>query len=118
MIEPIEFTESNIVGYRVRGKVTQADIRPWATSLDSMIKQQGKLRLYVEYEGMDDLTLNALLEDFKFDVAHLNDFEKAAVVSNKNWVSAVSAVANVLPNLDVKTFSFAEKEQAQQWVRS
>ncbi|GAA4400092.1 hypothetical protein GCM10023187_12870 [Nibrella viscosa] len=118
MIEGIEFDIPNIIGYRISGHITTADIKPWAELLDATIKEQGKLRLYVEYDGIEGLTWNAVKEDLKFDINHLSDFEKAAVVTDKTWVNLPALAANILPNLEVKTFTFAERPQAIQWIKS
>ena len=118
MIAPIDFGIPGIVGFRVSGTVTTADIQPWASLLENKIQQEGKLRAYVEYESISGITWNAIVQDLKFDLKHLGDFEKAAIVSDKAWMNLSAKIAGFLPNLEVKTFSFAEKEQAQQWVKS
>ncbi|RAJ97842.1 SpoIIAA-like protein [Larkinella arboricola] len=118
MIAPIDFGIPRVVGFRVNGPITTADIQPWASLLENKIQQEGKLRVYVEYETISGITWNALVQDLKFDLKHLGDFEKAAIVSDRTWLNLAAKVAGFLPNLEVKTFSFTEKEQAKQWIMS
>ncbi|WP_338875112.1 STAS/SEC14 domain-containing protein [Spirosoma sp. SC4-14] len=118
MIQPIDFQSDNIVGLRMTDKITEADIKPWATLLDQKSHATDKLRVYIEYEDVDAITLKAALQDLKFDVTHLGDFEKAALVSDKSWTNLPAFVANMLPNLDAKQFSPSEKEKARQWITS
>ncbi len=60
MITPIDFDIPNVVGMRISGSVTLDDIQPWVSLLENKIKQEGKLRVYVEYESMTGLTWNAV----------------------------------------------------------
>ncbi|MFD1142432.1 hypothetical protein ACFQ4C_15005 [Larkinella insperata] len=56
MIASIDFGVPRIVGFRVNGPITAADIQPWATLLENKIQQEGKLRVYVEYEQVSGIT--------------------------------------------------------------
>lgn len=118
MIQPIDFQSDTIIGLRMMGKLTEDDIKPWAARLDQKSDKPEKLRVYIEYEDVDEVTAKAALQDLKFDVTHLGDFEKAALVSDKAWTNLPVLAATLIPNLDVKQFSTAEKEQARQWIKS
>jgi len=118
MIQRIDFPSDLIIGMHVTGDVTEADIQPWAAMLDQKTDQPRKLRVYIEYENVNMVTLRAAIADLKFDLSHLNDFEKAALVSDKSWTNLPAAVANFLPSLEAKQFTTAEKEQARQWIQS
>ena len=118
MIQPIDFQSDTIIGLRMTGTITEDDIKPWAARLDQKSDRPEKLRVYIEYEDVDEVTAKAALQDLKFDLTHLGDFEKAALVSNKTWTSLPALAANLIPNLEVKQFAPAEKEQARQWIKS
>lgn len=87
-------------------------MKPRAARLDRRSNKPEKLRVYTEYEDIDEVTAKAALQDLKFDLTHLGDFEKAALVSDKTWTKLPALAANLIPNLEVKQFSIAEKEQA------
>lgn len=118
MIQPIDLQDDTIVGLHVTGTITAADIQPWATLLDQKSKQASKLRAYIEYENVDTVTLRAAAQDIQFDITHLGDFEKVALVSDQSWTNLPAFIANVVPGLMAKQFSPAEKEQARQWIKS
>ncbi len=116
MIQPINFDQDNIVGFTITGKVSAADIKQWASSLDQQRTDVGKLRVYIEVQELSDVTLDAILADLKFDVTHLTNFEKAAFVSNSALSNLSSMAAGLMPGLETKQFSLVEKEKAKRWL--
>ena len=118
MIQPIDLQTDTVFAYRVDGQVTADILRPYITVLEEKLKQHNKMRVYVEYVAIEGISPKAIWDDLKFDVAHLTDFEKAAVVTDKDWVGVSAGLANLIPGLTVKFFKPAEQEQARQWVKS
>lgn len=116
MMQPIHFEQKNIIGFTMSGKVTDDEIKQWASALDRKSDGPDKLRVYIEAQDLDGVTLDALLSDLKFDVTHLTDFDKAAFVSDTALSKLSSFVAGLIPGLETKQFSLAEKEQARQWI--
>ena len=72
--------------------------------------------MYIDVQELSDVTLDALLADLTFDITHLTDFEKAAFVSDSALANLSSMVARLVPGLDTKQFSLAEKEQVRGWL--
>lgn len=118
MIKPIDFTDQHIIGFQMQGKITEDEIKAWADKLDQKSDQAGKLRVYVEAKDIDSVTMDAVLEDLKFDITHLGDFEKAAFVSDETWTKLSAFMGRLVPNLEARQFALAEREQAQQWIKS
>jgi len=66
---------------------------------------------------MDAMTLPAMWEEFRQDIKHFSDFNRAAVVSdNSTLLKAASALTNTLTPAEVKHFSMAEKAEALRWA--
>jgi len=118
MITPIDLQADNIVGYRIDGDFEAATLQPLIDKLTERLERHEKLRVYAEYIAVDDIEWRAIWKDLKFDLSHLTDFEKVAVVTDKEWLGLSAGMANIIPGLDVKFFKFAEQEQARQWVKS
>ena len=117
MIQPIDLQNPDIVGFRMTGTITEDEIKAWAARLDRQTNQPGKLRVYIEAEDIDSATTDAVMQDLKFDLTHLGDFEKAAFVSDETWTKLSTFMANLVPNLEAKQFSPDEKEQARHWIQ-
>ncbi|QMW06927.1 SpoIIAA family protein [Spirosoma foliorum] len=58
----------------------------------------------------------AFWEDLKADATYLGAFEKAVVVTDKDWIGWLAKVGNLFPGLEIKVFPFSEREQALQWI--
>ncbi|QJW91203.1 STAS/SEC14 domain-containing protein [Spirosoma taeanense] len=117
MIQLIDFSSNRILGFRLSATITEDDIRPWAALLDQKSNQHDKLRAYIEFDDVGTVTLKAAFADLKFDLTHLGDFEKAALVADQSWTSVPTSLGNLVPGLEARQFSSAEKEQARQWIQ-
>ena len=118
MITPVKFQSANIIGFRMAGTITEDQIKSWAALLDQKSETPKKLRVYVEAEDIDDVSLDAVMADLKFDLTHLGDFEKAAFVSDETWAKLSAFAAKLVPKIDAKHFSLDEKEAAKEWIES
>ncbi|QJW89918.1 STAS/SEC14 domain-containing protein [Spirosoma taeanense] len=117
MIQPIDLQADNVFAYRIEGEVRASEMRPLVNILETKLQQHKKMRLYAEYVGVEDVSLTAVWEDLKFNFSHLTDFEKAAIVTDRDWIGLSAGLVGLIPGLDVKFFTFAEQEQARQWVK-
>ncbi|GAB3765521.1 hypothetical protein GCM10028817_47790 [Spirosoma pomorum] len=79
--------------------------------LDDHLKRHDKL--CDTLNTLKSTTSNGVRKDLKFDLSHLTDFDKVAVVTDKQWLS----ITSVLPGLGVRFFKFSEQEPVRQWVK-
>jgi len=119
MIDIIHTDADNIVGCRIDGKINTADIEKVANYIEEKLKTNRKLRIYVEVKRLKGISLEAFFKDFKFGIKHFNDFEKKAVVTDKEWMKKAAVIADKLfPNIEVRCFSYEDKEKALEWAES
>lgn len=76
MLQILEQTEGNIVATKATGNLTKADYDMLLPLLNKILEKNQKIRWYFEMENFDGWKLKALWEDLKFDVEHVNDFER------------------------------------------
>ena len=60
--------------------------------------------------------MDTLFEDLQFSIGHLQVFEKAAVITSKDWLSEARRFAATMKEMQLKSFHFSEKEQAVRWI--
>ncbi|MDY7023374.1 MAG: STAS/SEC14 domain-containing protein [Cyanobacteriota bacterium] len=119
MLELIPTESDRVIGLHLKGKIETTDLERVIQQIEDKLKLHQKLRIYAEIESIEGMSPEALWKDLKFSVKHFRDFEKEAVVSDKKWVEKWTAFSNkLLSSVEVKHFSFDEKEQALEWVKS
>ena len=121
----LEFTETgadDVVGIRVKGKVTADDIERAIGRIESKLKQHEQVSFIAEIEALSGVSPGALLKDITYglqQLVHLDRFYRAAVVTDKRWIrAAVKLEARILPSVEVKAFYRAEREAAYAWARN
>ncbi len=119
MIELIPTNADNLIGCRIDGKINTEDIERIANYIEDKFVKNKKLRIYVEVIKLEGISLEALFKDLKLGIKHFSDFDKKAVVTDKEWMKKVAALADrIFPNIEVRCFSFEDQEKALEWAKS
>ncbi len=117
MIELLAAGTDNVVGYRIKGKIDADDFDRIAAFIEQHLKTHDKLRVFAEIESIEGMSLEAFLKDLKFGFKNYNRFEKAAVITDKDWLRKVVEIEDKLfPGTEMKFFPLAEKEAAMEWL--
>lgn len=116
MMESIKTQRDDVIGFRMDGTTSEADMKPLLIKLREKLKSHRKLRLYVEYVDTDGFSMDTLLEDLKYNFGCLDHFEKAAVITVKDWLKQASQFANNIAGIRLRSFHFSEKDQAFRWI--
>ncbi len=118
MIDIIPFEDEKVVGVKIFGKIETESLEKVTTLIEKRLKTIKKLNIYVEFSDGLKFSPEALYKDIKFAFAHLGDFEKEAIVSDKNWLEKLIPIANrVYPSIEVRHFSKDEADQAKRWIQ-
>ncbi len=119
MIQLIPMPLDNVVGVRISGKMEKADVEKTVNAIEEKLTVHDKVNIYAEIESFEGISLEALVADIKFALPHLRDFEKKAIVSEKHWIENMVAIGDRLfPSVDVRHFSFDQKDDALKWVQA
>lgn len=117
MVETVLARAERVVGFRVDGQIQAADFDRIADMVEEKLKSHRKLRMYAEIKSLKGMTLEAFLKDLKFKIKHQDRFEKAAIVSDKEWLREIVAVeGKVLNGIEVKSFTLSEEQDAMAWI--
>ncbi|NIP38744.1 MAG: STAS/SEC14 domain-containing protein [Candidatus Dadabacteria bacterium] len=119
MLNLIELNADHVIGCVVDGKIGSDDIEAIWNEIDRKFKSHEKLSVYVEVKDYGGISLDAFFEDLKHGFKHFSDFDKKAVVTDKKWMMKMAPVVDkIFPNIEVKCFSFEDKDKAIEWVKS
>jgi predicted component of type VI protein secretion system len=117
MIELLPTKTDNTIAFSISGKIDTNDFDRVANAIKQKLTTYNKLRVYAEVNSFDGISLKAFLKDLQFSFQHLKNFEKEAIVSEKEWLQKLVSVSDKLfPSIEVKHFSFAEKDKALDWI--
>ena len=121
MIEEIPFDEPNIVGLRIDGKIDNEGFEKTVVFINTALAENDKINIYAEVKNLGGMSVETFFKNLKFKFklfGELNRFGKEAIVTDKEWVqNAVKIGDKIFPSVEVRYFSFSDKETALAWVK-
>ena len=118
MLEIIPFEDSRVIAMKLDGGISTKEIEQTWKLIEDRLKIHEKLRAYVEYHNFSGMDFQGLLINIPKKFEHFTDFEREAVVSDKQWLSNVVKVGDrFFPSIEVRHFSFEDLEEAKQWIQ-
>lgn len=122
MIKEIETGDEKVLGWRLEGKIDEAEYTPVLDALQQKVKTSDHVSIYMEVPKMPGVTAQTVWESLKFGFSNMKEFikslDRVAVVTDKEWIKNYTAIeSRLLPGVEEKGFSFEDAEKAKQWVR-
>ena len=122
MIKKIQFSEPDILGFEVDGRVSEPAFVNMMQDLIPKMESPGNIKLYIEiprYEGTD---WEVIWDSLKFALVKLKTYfekvDKIALVTDKTWLRFAATVEyGLIPAIKEKSFEFSEKAEALKWIR-
>ncbi|MCB1310809.1 MAG: STAS/SEC14 domain-containing protein [Sedimentitalea sp.] len=118
MLEPMESSSNGVLAFRAVGKITDEDYKSaLIPAVEDQIKTQGKARLvYVIGPEFESYGGKAMLDDALFGVKHWRDFERIAVVTDRDWIANAMRIFMPLMPAQTKLFHTNELKDALAWA--
>ena len=118
MIQILEQIQENIVATKASEKLTTKDYEKLLPLLKNALKKHDKIRWYFEMENFEGWELKAFWKDVKFDIKHASDFEKIAMVGDKQWEKWMTELMKPFTSAEIKFFELSEKEKGLTWIKN
>lgn len=116
MLQVLGFTKDNIIATKANGNLSEQDVRKIHPLIHNIIDRGQKVRWYFEMEKFTGYELQAFWEDAKMDLTHANDYEKIAMVGEKEWQNWITQFMRPFTQADIQYFDLSEKEKAKAWI--
>ena len=118
MIVRMEEMPANVVGLSASGKVTAEDYEKVVMpAIENRIEEFGTVRILYhlgpEFEGF---TAGAMWDDVKVGLGHLASWERAAIVTDHEWLAGATRLFALALPCPVKVFANDELEAAKRWI--
>jgi hypothetical protein len=117
MIEKLEKSDGNAIGYRVSGRITKEDYQALGPEVEALVEQEGNIRLLLDMEEFEWEEVNAWGEDLKFGREFRKKIDKLAIVGNKRWEKWIAAVADPFYAREAEFFKTDDSDAAWSWLR-
>jgi hypothetical protein len=102
---------------RATGKLTKDEIVQFGKDFEGFARERGKVRVLfdaTELDGWD--SSSALWQEAKFDMKHLSDIDRLAMVGAKRWQEALEAAVKPFVHPTMRYFDAGEMDAAHDWL--
>ncbi len=116
---PLELQETGggkVLEVRVTGKLTHADYQYCVTEFERLLGQRGRLRLLCDLVNFHGWEAGALWDEIKFDIKHLSDIERMALVGDKTWKKWMAEFCKPFTRATVRYFDHEQIAAAREWL--
>jgi hypothetical protein len=122
MIERLKETGGWTFGFKVTGKVTEADVKAFEPQLEFAIAERKKrpLGILADVSEMDSVDLAARWEELRFLHKYSEHIARVALVGASKWEDVVSTFVGgtMLFTAETHYFHPSEIQQAWLWVKT
>ncbi|WP_395742087.1 STAS/SEC14 domain-containing protein [Prosthecobacter sp.] len=102
---------------RITGKLEHADYEHFVPEFERLLKLHGKLRVLFIMVNFHGWELPALWDDIRFDLKHLADIERLALVGDKRWEKWMATFCKPFTTARIQFFDADEEAAARQWLK-
>ncbi len=118
MFEIHEESGGRCIGLKVDGKLLHADYEGFVPQFEKLIKEHGSIRCCIELTNMEGYQLRAIWDEMKFDVKHIRQIERCAIVGDPSWHKWWTKLGKMLfPKTKVLYFEPDEIGEAWEWLK-
>jgi len=107
---------SNVLEVGVSGKLTHEDYEHFVPMVEQMVKEHGKIRVLLDMVDFHGWEAAAVWDDTKFTFKHFSDISRIAMVGDKKWEKAMSAICGPFTSAEVRYFDWHELNEARDWL--
>ena len=117
MITQLQTDSPHIIGFKLSGKLHDDDYQIFVPAVDAAVANQGKIRLFAQFESFHGWDLHAAWDDFKFGVKHYDSFERIALIGERRWEEWMAGFCKPFTRAEVRYFNADDSAAAWDWLR-
>jgi hypothetical protein len=118
MLEKLSESLGSVVGYKVVGKVTEADYQELEPEIQSLVDEyDDDVCILLDLQEFAGEEANSWLSDLKFGHRFHDKIAKMAIIGDKRWQKWIAALADPFYAKDAEFFHPDESDQAWAWLR-
>ena len=116
MLETMEKSSGNVLGYKVSGEMTKEDYATLDPAVGAAIKEYGSVCLLIDLTDFTWEKVDAWTSDLGFGKTYKDKIDKMALVGNAKWEKYLAKVAQPFYAKQIKYFE--SDDDAWDWLKS
>lgn len=117
MIEQLPSGSEKVLGFKMSGKLHDADYKTFVPAIDAAIAKGDKVRLLAQFHDFQGWDMQALWDDIKFSTTHCTKIDRIALVGDRKWEQWMAKVCKPFTMAKIEYFDSAKVDDAWKWVR-
>ncbi|UOQ44188.1 STAS/SEC14 domain-containing protein [Halobacillus salinarum] len=107
--------DRSTIAVEINGDVKEEDAEKLDQHLQTAFGDEKPFNILAVVHDIGQTSVKGVIEASKVDAKRWDQFEKCAIVSDKNWIELSSKAGNFLPGVSIKHFETIEDEW--NWIK-
>lgn len=116
MIEQLPSKTDGVLGFKLSGKLHDADYQHFVPVIDAAVGRHGKVRLLAQFHDFQGWDAHALWDDIKFSTTHCTKIDRIALVGENTWEKWMSSVCKPFTMAKIQYFDATQVDAAWAWL--
>lgn len=116
MVEVLSGLPAHTVGFKLTGKLHDADYKTFVPLIDAEIAKDGKVNVLAQFHDFHGWDAHALWDDIKFSSTHCTKIGKIALVGESTWEKWMAKVCVPFTMAKIRYFAADQIEAAKAWL--
>ena len=117
MLSFVTSKDEQTLAIEVEGKVTKDDLKKFDNVVFEKFRNDERFNVYAVIGEIEVPSAGAMFEELAVDAKRWSQYNKLAVVSEKNWLDKVSGVLDKLPGVKAQHFPIDQMDKAWDWIK-
>lgn len=117
MLELLDLPDTNIVGFRLEDTLTEDDYDVLDSELSHELEAHTTTRVFFEIDDVDGWEPEDEWESLAFDIRHVQEVDKVAIVGDDTWDRLVDKIELLFPVSQIQSYDSEDREEALEWIR-
>ena len=117
MIEQLSGLAPHTIGFKMSGKLHDADYKTFVPAVDAEIAKEGKVNILAQFHDFHGWDAKALWDDIKFSTTHCTKIKRIALVGEKAWEKWMAKVCKPFTMAKIRYFDVAQLADAWTWLK-
>ena len=115
-LQIMENNSGNILQLDVSGKFVATDFQTLESTFQRLVKQYGKIRVLLRMHDFHGWEPVAFWDEVKFDLKHLSEIERLAIVGDKQWEKFLGVFGRPFTIAEIRYFDESALPAAGEWL--